>query len=87
MGLFLRRKIDVPFKKLCNIFTNANIIRIKSAVDLSEEEYYSQLQLKQIPCSFYPLSNKKNANNIVLERYPCLEKDESYIFVGNHTCP
>lgn len=45
------------------------------------------MSLKQIPCSSSPLSKKKNANNIVLERYPHLEKDESYIFVGNHTCP
>lgn len=87
VGLFLRKKMDKPFKKLCNIFTNAHIIRMKKNNYLSDEEYYSHLSLKQIPCSFYPLSKKKNANNIVLERYPHLEKDESYIFVGNHTCP
>lgn len=86
-GLFLRKKADKPFKKLCNIFTNANIIRIKNDTCLSDEEYYSSLELEQISCSSYPLSKKRNANNIVLERYPELEKNESYIFVGNHTCP
>lgn len=79
--------MNKPFKKLCNIFTNANIIRVKNDNYLSDEEYYSHLDLRQIPCSFYPLSKKKKANNIVLERYPHLEKDENYIFVGNHTCP
>lgn len=87
VGLFVRRKTDKLFKKLCNVFTNANIIRVKNDIHLSDEEYYFHLELKQIPCSFYPLSRKNNANNIVLERYPYLEKGESYIFVGNHTCP
>ena len=27
IGLFLRKKTDKPFKKLCNVFTNAHIIR------------------------------------------------------------
>lgn len=87
IGLFLRKKMDKSFKKLCNFFTNANIIRVKNDNYLSDEEYYSHLNLNPIRCSSYPLSKKKNANNIVLERYPSLEKDESYIFVGNHTCP
>ena len=30
---------------------------------------------------------KDGKNNIILERYPQLEEDESYIFVCNHTCP
>ena len=50
-GLFLRKKADKPFKKLCNIFTNANIIRIKNDTCLSDEEYYSSLELEQISCS------------------------------------
>lgn len=87
IGLFLRKKMDKLFKKLCNIFTHARVIRIKSDICLSDEEYYSGLKLEQIPCSSYPLSKKRNANNIVLERYPKLEENESYIFVGNHTCP
>lgn len=87
VGLLVRRKADKLFKKLCNVFTNANIIRVKNDIHMSDEEYYFHLELKQIPCSFYPLSKKNNANNIVLERYPYLEKGESYIFVGNHTCP
>lgn len=87
VGLFLRRKMDKPFKKACNIFTNANIIRVENDKNLSDEEYYASLSQGQIPRTSYPLSGKKNANNIVLLRYPSLEKDESYIFVGNHTCP
>lgn len=87
VGLYLRRKADKPFKKLCNIFTNANIIRMEHDARQSDEQYFESLQLTQMPDSVYPLSVKKNANNIVLERYPVLEKEESYIFVGNHTCP
>lgn len=60
-GLFLRRKTNGVFRKLCNVFTNATIN--------------------------YPLSKKRNANNIIVERYPKLEKGESYIFVGSHVCP
>lgn len=60
-GLFLRRKTNGIFRKLCNVFTNATIN--------------------------YPLSKKRNANNIIVERYPKLKKGESYIFVGSHVCP
>jgi len=87
IGLFLRRKLDKPFKKACNLFTNANIIRINGADGMNDEEYYSSLSLEQVPRGNYSLSASKRANNIVLERYPQLNKDESYIFVGNHTCP
>lgn len=87
IGLFLRRKLDRPFKKLCNLFTNATIIRVDNAAFQNDEEYYSGLDVTYIPYSQYPLSEKRKANNIVLERYPHLEKEESYIFVGNHTCP
>ncbi len=87
IGLFIRRKTDKPFKKLCNIFTNATIIRLEHEKNQSDEEYFESLESVSIPDSVYPLSDKKNANNIVLERYPVLEREESYIFVGNHTCP
>ena len=87
IGLFLRRKLDKPFKKACNLFTNANIIRINAVDGMSDEEYYSSLSMEQVPRGNYFLSASKRANNIVLERYPQLNKDESYIFVGNHTCP
>ena len=30
IGLFLRKKMDKPFKKLCNCFTNAKIIRMEA---------------------------------------------------------
>lgn len=87
IGLFLRRKLDIPFKKLCNIFTRATIIRTNNQSYKSDEEYYNGLSLDMVALSQYPLSRKKNANNIVVERYPQLEPGESYIFVGNHTCP
>ena len=87
IGLFLRRKLDKPFKKACNIFTNATIIRVKDAEDMSDDEYYCSLSSENIAKECYPISKSKKANNIVLERYPKLNKDESYIFVGNHTCP
>lgn len=87
IGLFLRRRLDKPFKKLCNLFTNATIIRVEHKSAQSDEEYFEGLECLSIPDSVYPLSTKKNANNIVLERYPVLDKNEAYIFVGNHTCP
>ncbi len=86
-GLFLRRKLDKPFKKACNLFTNAHIIRVDSTRGISDEEYFSNLSMDFIPREQYTLLQRRKANNIVVERYPELEKDESYIFVGNHTCP
>lgn len=86
-GLFLRRKTNGAFRKLCNIFTNATIIREDTPDYASDEEYYGNLKPDRIPLSNYPLSTKKNANNIVIERYPKLDKEESYIFVGSHVCP
>ncbi|MCC8181362.1 MAG: acyltransferase [Clostridiales bacterium] len=84
-GLFLRRKLDKPFKALCNIFTGANIIRCHSQRSLTDEAYFQNLDISRVPISSYQL--KKGKNNIVLERYPQLERGESYIFVCNHTCP
>ena len=45
IGLFLRRKLDKPFKKACNLFTNVNIIRINGADGMSDDKYYSILNL------------------------------------------
>lgn len=84
-GLYLRRVGDKPFKKLCNVFTNAHIIREDIYTDLSDDEYFSQLNADYIPLDKYDL--KKDKNNIVVERYPDLQEDEPYIFVCNHTCP
>lgn len=84
-GLFLRRSLDNPFKKLCNIFTNVNIIRVNQGQSQSNEEYFNTLSQAQVSPSSYDIKPKKN--NIVLERYPNLNKDEPYIFVCNHTCP
>lgn len=85
VGLAVRRRIDKPFKKACNKFTNADILRIYDAVGMSDEEYFSNLTLDRIPLSSYNF--KKSQNNIVLERYPELNPGEPYIFVCNHTCP
>lgn len=68
LGLFLRRKMNVPFRKMCNLFTNATI-------------FYGNADVESL------FSRKHNANNIVVEHYPKLEKGESYIFVGSHVCP
>ena len=87
LGLLLRKKADKPFKKLVQIFMNANVVRVGNDTDLSDEEYFSHLDLETIPRSSYPLSKRKNINNIIVERYPTLDREESYIFVGNHTCP
>ncbi len=83
-GLYLRRKLDFPFKKACNIFTNVNIIRSKQS-PVSDTEYYEQISTDRIPLDSYDLHPKKH--NIIVERYPDLPKDEPYIFVCNHTCP
>ena len=85
MGLFLRRILNKPFKFLCNIFTNANIIRPNYYPEMADEAYWEFLDMQPISLSSYPL--KKGKNNIILERYPQLVPGESYIFVGNHTCP
>lgn len=84
VGLSLRRKGDVPFKKACNVFTGANIIKLDNK-EMSDEDYFNSLSVEPIPITNYELI--KGKNNIVLERFPKLDKDESYIFVCNHTCP
>lgn len=85
LGLWLRRKTDKPFKKLCNIFTNSNIIVNENSNKMNDDEYFSNLNLSYIPPECYDIS--KNKNNIIVERYPDLNLDEPYIFVCNHTCP
>lgn len=85
IGLKLRKEFDVPFKKMCNIFTNANIIMNNRGTEVSDSEYFNNLSDERLSPSTYDIKNGKN--NIVVERYPKLESDESYIFVCNHTCP
>lgn len=84
-GLKVRREVDKPFKKLCNIFTNANIIKLDNAKEMSDDEYFESLDMSKIPFTNYDIKSGKN--NIILERYPKLENEEPYIFVCNHTCP
>ena len=85
LGLKIRKKANKPFKKLCNIFTNANIIRQTQYDDYSDADYYNEIDKDYISLESYNL--KKGKNNIILERYPKLMENESYIFVCNHTCP
>jgi len=85
VGLYLRRIGDKPFKKLCNAFTNANIIRQNDGQGITDEEYFESLDEKYIPAESYDI--KPGKNNIVVERYPELNENEPYIFVCNHTCP
>lgn len=85
IGLKLRKNLDRPFKKMCNIFTNANIIRQNDKKYISDEDYFENLSIDKVPLSNYNIDFSKN--NIIVERYPELESDESYIFVCNHTCP
>ena len=84
-GLWLRKISDKPFKKLCNVFTNAKIIYNNNNNNLSDEEYFNSLNLDYIPTENYEIDSNKN--NIVVERYPKLNENEPYIFVCNHTCP
>lgn len=84
-GLRIRRKVDKPFKKLCNMFTKAHIIRNNDVQITTDEEYFCSLDTAYIPHENYSLSSGKN--NIIVERYPKLNDNEPYIFVCNHTCP
>ena len=59
-GLTIRRKIDKPFKKMCNVFTNANIIHAESGNGLSDEEYFDNLSLEYVPLENYPIQKGKN---------------------------
>ncbi len=85
IGLKLRKSFNTPFKKACNSFTNANIIKIDQDYSLDNFEYFKNLDYEKIPITSYPLV--ENKNNIILERYPRLKKNVPYIFVCNHTCP
>ena len=87
IGLMLRKKFDGPFKKACNIFTGANIVDVRNNDFSNDDDYFAYLAKHSeiVPLSNYPLVDGKN--NIVIERYPELDKDEPYIFVCNHTCP
>lgn len=84
IGLLIRRKTDKAFKKICNVFTNVNIIR-ENFDKLSDDEHFTNYPLEYKNSKEYPLNAKKH--NIILERYPELNDDEPYIFVSNHTCP
>jgi hypothetical protein len=55
VGLYLRRIGDKPFKKLCNAFTNANIIRQNDGQGITDEEYFESLDEKYIPAESYDI--------------------------------
>lgn len=85
IGLFIRRKTSKPFRKACNKFTNANLLYSREFKKFqSDEEYFATLKNSKEPLN-NDLNSKKN--NIIIERYPELNKDEPYIFICNHTCP
>lgn len=86
IGLKLRKKYDPIIKKVANKLSNTNIIRLdKPYKNMSDDAYFNSINHNYIPLETYDL--KKDKNNIVVERYPALDKNESYIFVSNHTCP
>lgn len=85
IGLFLRRKCDVPYKLVAHELCGIHVIKPTTPSVLSDEEYFANLSEDKIPLSYYPLEEKKH--NVIVERYPKLNKDEPYIFVCNHTCP
>lgn len=74
-GSYLRKVLDKPFKKLCNIFTNAHIVYASN--DTYDTSYVDN-------SNYY---TSKHKNNIIVERYPELDNNTPYIFVANHTCP
>ena len=84
-GLYLRKKLDTPYKRIAHKVTGVNIINQASDTNQTDEEYFTNLDIDKIPLSTYNLDNKKH--NIIVERYPKLEPGEPYIFICNHTCP
>ncbi len=85
IGLFLRRKCDVPYKLVAHKICNVHILKSQADSTLSDEEYFNSLSEEKISLDSYDL--KKGKHNIIVERYPKLKKKEPYIFVCNHTCP
>lgn len=84
-GLLLRKIFNKNFRRILSMFDNTNIIQMNQGKNLSDDEYFESLKDDYIDISEYNLKEKKH--NIIVERYPELEKDEPYIFVCNHTCP
>lgn len=84
-GLLLRKLFNKNFRRILSMFDNTNIIQMNQGKNLSDDEYFESLKDEYIDISEYKLKEKKH--NIIVERYPELEKDEPYIFVCNHTCP
>ncbi len=84
-GLLLRKLFNKNFRRILSMFDNTNIIQINQGKNLSDDEYFESLKDEYIDISEYNLKEKKH--NIIVERYPELEKNEPYIFVCNHTCP
>ncbi len=84
-GLLLRKLFNKNFRRILSMFDNTNIIQMNQGKNLSDDEYFESLKDEYIDISEYNFKEKKH--NIIVERYPELEKDEPYIFVCNHTCP
>lgn len=84
-GLLFRKLFNKNFRRILSMFDNTNIIQMNQGKNLSDDEYFESLKDEYIDISEYNLKGKKH--NIIVERYPELEKNEPYIFVCNHTCP
>ena len=84
-GLYIRRKMNDKYKSLSIFLNNNNIIRLHKGQGKSNNEYFRSYSTEYVEPSLYPLDSKKN--NIIVERYPELDENESYIFIGNHSCP
>ena len=85
IGLFLRRKCDIPYKLIAHEVCGVHVLKPSTTAELSDEEYFNSLSADKIPLSSYDLKAEKH--NIIIERYPKLNKGEPYIFVFNHSCP
>lgn len=85
IGLFLRRKCDTPYKLIAHEVCGVHVLKPSTTTELSDEEYFNSLSTAKIPLSIYDLKEKKH--NVIVERYPKLNKGEPYIFVFNHSCP
>lgn len=67
IGLYLRRKLDKPYKLIAHKVTGVNIINKVTDTNQTDEDYFANLDINKIPLSSYNLDAKKH--NIIVERY------------------
>lgn len=73
IGLYLRRKLDKPYKLIAHKVTGVNIINKVTDTNQTDEDYFTNLDINKIPLSSYNLDAKKH--NIIVERYPNMVKN------------